>query len=353
MRPDAIYFFVWGYMLGACIILSLLCLMLCGTVDKDMAAKTSETIMDIPDISMDIKLNGSNVLLVDANVTENNRIENIVLDIAEPGGGYRPGPSGTHIEIKNAARVIKLLEIERGGDIYSIKVYYSPDESEWLNDTIIGVGEYDNLTFSTSGGEKSGWVYVEIPNASYIYIKAKVNSTVPFKDFSNSIVIWVRDNTSCESAIRKYYDPPETETEVSGLYPYTNKTDYPPDIDSDYARIVEVNDTYYIVGDYVAFIVSLNGSRIDFVSKNLSFGFGHGPLYAFFAIDAGYWDFLVDSVGVLDILVDGEYLCEMRFFDYHVGRGWFSLELVLFAVLVVWLFVVYVWLPRRRRGRQG
>ncbi len=192
-------------------------------------------------------------------------------------------------------------------------------------------------------GGTYGWVYVEIPNASYINVKAEVDSTVSFKDFSDSIIIWVRDNDSCESAVRKYYDPPEENTKIEGLWPITNRTIYPwLTLRIPYARMVEIDYKYYVAGDYVGLSIVLGQDNVTF-DPPLCLGIYGGPLHAYLAVPSRYWGRLC-GLGRLDVYVDGKYLCWVRFFTY-----WFWMH-PLFVVLwfgVAMVEVVGFWERRR------
>ncbi len=240
-----------------------------------------------------------------------------MLDIAQPGGGYRPGGQGTHIEVKNATPLIYLVKIEKHNQTHYKATIWGHRGTEY-----VGIGDMDGETIPFHGihniyfAEISGTVHITIPNDQEIEIEIQATSNISFKDFSDSIVVWANDTSDSETAVRKFYDPPQERTYVMGVSPYTNTTNYPWDVlEFPYAKIVEVDHTHYIVGNYVAFSISLAGSSMEFVSSDLEFGFSGGPLYAYFLIPAEYWDILCD-VGMLDIYVDGIYWGHMRFFKF-------------------------------------
>ena len=149
--------------------------------------------------------------------------------------------------------------------------------------------------------------------ADHVRIEICMKSQTSFPEFSNSIVVWVRDASGCEAAERKYYDPPKTETAIRGIPPYTNKTDRPwGRLEWPYSRVISINNEYYIPGTHIVLAISLHENNITFESKGHSFYFAGGPLHAYLSIPTKYWDPLCEA-SPFTIRVDGKYWGRIEF----------------------------------------
>jgi len=69
-----------------------------------------------------------------------------VLDIAQPGGGYRPGGQGTHIEVKNATPLIYLVKIEKHNQTHYKATIWGHRGTEY-----VGIGDMDGETIPFHG----------------------------------------------------------------------------------------------------------------------------------------------------------------------------------------------------------
>ncbi len=117
---------------------------------EDVASSVVEEIPSAPSsyFSMDLG-QGGKTLSLSFDATDNGYIDIIYVDIVDTVEGEHYGHG--EITFDDTSRVINLLEIERGGDIYSIKVLYRLNR--WLNSTTLYVGESKKITFDADGGD--------------------------------------------------------------------------------------------------------------------------------------------------------------------------------------------------------
>jgi len=271
---------------------------------------------------------------------EGDQIERIWIDIVntEEGETYVHG----HLNFSDARDIINLIKLEYYNEThYKVTILNTHIEYIRMGDI---VGRMIPL-----GGILSyidGTAHITIFNPQRIMIEIELSSSIPFKEYSDSLGIYVLDSSDCEILIRKYYKPQQTgRTSIRGLPPLTNKTSFPFVGDSiPYAKIVRIRNDYYVAGRFVGLLVVLADEDVVLRHHNTTIGaFYGGPMSICLAAS---WD-AVSRLGSIDVLVGGEYWGRVAFFEFWFFMNplfWLSISpLLLILALVLW--------KRRVRGR--
>ena len=276
---------------------------------------------------------------------EGDQIEKIWIDIVntEEGETYVHG----HLNFSDARDIINLIKLEYYNEThYRVIIWGHGTEYVKIGDSIGKTVSLSGYYWGYAGSvvNISGFVHIVINSPQEVVIDIDIASNVSFKEFSDSIGVYVLDSSDCEVLVRKYYDPPQTaETSICGLPPLTNRTNYPWDVPmkwSLYAKMVRVRNDYYVAGERVGVLIILGGRNITLTSNSHRiFLFIGGP--ANICIASPWRGFR--SLGRIDVWVDGEYWGDLEFFEF-----WFFQDPKIIALLII-VFSILLAMWRRRR----